>query len=98
MSTTIDLRAIPLGPGEETQIEQTLGSGEVSATMESLGRSEFQETGIAGVWLVTHRNAQEEVIARFIEIVEVPQLLRSQRQDMADALSELQSRLAAESG
>ena len=37
-SSIIDLRSIPLAPGEEEKILDTLGKGEVSAQLDALGR------------------------------------------------------------
>ena len=42
--TVIDLRGIPLAPGEEDRIISELGSGEVQAHMSALGPSEIRET------------------------------------------------------
>jgi hydrogenase-1 operon protein HyaF len=50
----IDLRSIPLAPGEEQKLIDTLGNGEVHAGLNALGPSEIIETRFAGVWLVTH--------------------------------------------
>ncbi len=81
-STIIDLRAIPLAPGEETRVENTLGSGEAQARIEALGTSEFRETRFSGVWLVTHYNTEQEILGKFIEITKIPALLMSQEEDM----------------
>ena len=53
-TSIIDLRSIPLAPGEEETIIETLGQGEVHARLDALGPSEIIETRYAGVWLVTH--------------------------------------------
>ena len=52
-SSIIDLRSIPLAPGEEDTIITTLGHGEVHAQLDALGPSEIYETQYAGVWLDT---------------------------------------------
>ena len=74
-TTTIDIRSIPMAPGEEAKIEKMLGEGEISVKLNALGPSEIIETGIAGVWLVTHYNMEEEVLGKFIEITKVPALI-----------------------
>lgn len=85
----IDLRSIPLAPGEEETIIDTLGQGEVHASLNALGPSEIYESRYAGVWLITHYNEDQAVVSRFIEITTLPDILRSQREDMSNALNEL---------
>jgi hydrogenase-1 operon protein HyaF len=92
-SSIIDLRSIPLAPGEEDTIIDTLGCGEVHATLHALGPSEIHETRFAGVWLVTHYNEENSVIGRFIEITELPDILKSQHEDMAFSLTQLEQQL-----
>jgi hydrogenase-1 operon protein HyaF len=93
--TVIDLGRIPMAPGEEAQMIEALGCGEVRAQLSALGPSEFCETAYAGVWLVTHFNIDEEITGRYIEITDVPALLRSQPQDMGYALERLTEGLGA---
>ncbi|MGA9574503.1 MAG: hydrogenase expression/formation C-terminal domain-containing protein [Lysobacterales bacterium] len=82
----IDLRSIPLAPGEEETIITTLGQGEVHARLNALGRSEIYETRYAGVWLISHYNEDEALVSRFIEITKFPDILKSQNEDMTNAL------------
>jgi hydrogenase-1 operon protein HyaF len=91
--TIIDLRSLPLAPGEEEQIEQKLGRGEVSAHVDALGPSEIIETAIAGVWLVTHFNTEEEVLGRTIEICRIPSILKSQDPDIEYGLDDMEALL-----
>lgn len=97
-SSIIDLRSIPLAPGEEETLLDTLGCGEVHAKLNALGPSEIYETRFAGVWLVTHYNAENNVIGRFIEITRLPDILQSQTEDMAAALEQLQRELENDPG
>ena len=92
--TVIDLRSIPMGPGEEDRIVGELGQGEVQARMSALGPSEIIETRYPGVWLVTHWNNNEEVIGKFIEICDMPRLLLAQEEDIREGLELLDSQLA----
>jgi hydrogenase-1 operon protein HyaF len=92
-STVIDLRSIPLAPGEEEKILNTLGCGEVHAQLNALGPSEIIETQYAGVWIVTHHNDENEIISRFIEITTMPDILRSQKEDVIAAYNDLATRL-----
>ncbi len=91
--TIIDLRGIPLAPGEEDALENALGEGEVSAHLNALGPSVVKETAIPGVWLVTHRNAEGEISGRYIEITKMPAILESQDVDILRGVAELGERL-----
>jgi hydrogenase-1 operon protein HyaF len=88
-STTIDLRAIPFGPGDEEQLFNQLGVGEIQIELNSLGRSLISETAFSGVWLVDHRNADDQRIALQIEITPVPSILLAQQEDVLDAIDRL---------
>ena len=88
-TSAIDLRSIPLAPGEEEQIEAALGAGEINAELDAMGPSEIRETGYPGVWLVTHFNADRQLMGKFIEITRVPDLLKSQDEDITDGLQRL---------
>ena len=88
-TTIIDLRSIPLAPGEEEKILNTLGCGEVHAQLNALGLSEIIETQYAGVWIVTHYNDEDHVTSRFIEVTNMPDILCSQTEDILDSYSRL---------
>ena len=92
--TVIDLRSLPLAPGEEEQLLDQLGQGEVYARLHSLGPTEIVETRYPGVWVVVHFNSDNELIGKFIEICDTPELLRSQQEDIRQGLERLQSQLA----
>jgi hydrogenase-1 operon protein HyaF len=91
--TVIDLSSLPLAPGEEARIEEALGEGEVSADLNALGHSSIRETAYSGVWIVTHRNTENEVVARFIEINHVPEILKAQPEDIEHGVQGLNERL-----
>lgn len=91
--TTIDLKSLPLAPGEEERIEATLGTGEVRAEVDALGPTLIQETSYPGVWLTTHKNADDAVVARFIEVTYIPELLRSQPEDIDAGIDRLENEL-----
>jgi hydrogenase-1 operon protein HyaF len=80
---------MPLAPGEFDRIEAALGEGEVKATLDALGPSEIRETRYSGVWLVTHRNATNEVMGRYIAIARMPAVLLAQEPDMRRGLADL---------
>ena len=91
--TVIDLQSLPLAPGEEGRIEELLGKGEVRAELDALGPSVVQETSYPGVWLVTHRNTEQAVVGRFIEVTHMPELLKSQQADIEQGISRLEHQL-----
>ncbi|MCK4675843.1 MAG: hydrogenase accessory protein HupE [Gammaproteobacteria bacterium] len=93
-TTIIDLRSLPLAPGEEEKILNTLGQGEVQAQLNALGLSEVTETQYAGVWIVTHYNDEQHIISRFIEVTTMPEILCSQTEDVMEASSRLTLDLA----
>ena len=95
-TSIIDLRSIPLAPGEEETILETLGQGELHARLNALGPSEIIETRFAGVWLITHYNDEEAIVSRFIEITTIPDILKSQDEDMSNALIELAHELGTQ--
>ncbi len=93
-STTIDIKSIPLAPGEEERILHVLGRGEVCATLSAFGTSELFETAFPGVWVVTHHDAQGAVRARFIEVTRLPEILCAPEPDIADGLARLRTSLS----
>ena len=92
--TIIDLHSIPMGPGEEDRIVSELGRGEVQVRLLALGSSEIVETRFPGVWLVTHYNSDEEIIGKFIEICDMPALLKAQEDDIREGIECLNAQLA----
>jgi len=95
-TTTIDLRSMPFGPGDEKRLLDALGRGEVSARLDAIGESEIWETAFAGVWIVDHQNAAGEPIALQIEVTRVPGILRSQTIDITESISRLENQLMTE--
>jgi hydrogenase-1 operon protein HyaF len=94
-STVIDLSAIPFAPGDERQLLEVLGRGEVEATVDAMGPTRISETGYAGVWLVRYLGASGEEVATHIEITRCPSLLITPEPDVAEAAAALADRLEA---
>ena len=91
--TIIDLGAIPFAPGDERQLDEVLGEGEVQATLTIMGKSYVQETGIPGVWRVDHFNDAGETQSRFIEITFMPDIMKTHSEDAERGLATLKERL-----
>lgn len=81
----IDLSTLPMTPSEAQALDAWLGAGEVRAQVEAEGASEVAETGFAGVWRVTHRDAEGRIRGRYLEITRIPAILQSQPEDIAAA-------------
>ena len=92
-ATVIDLRGIPMAPGEEEHLVARLGGGEIYARLSALGDSEIVETAYPGVWLVTHRNSDGEIIGKYIEVCDMPQILKSPQEDVRAGLQRLETEL-----
>ena len=89
----IDLKAMPMAPGDLAKIEQFLGEGELTASLNALGKSEIRESRYPGVWLITHRNDSDDVIGRFIEVTKCPDILKTQPEDLDEGLADFHDRL-----
>jgi hydrogenase-1 operon protein HyaF len=90
----IDIRSLPLLPGDYEALEDALGTGEVSAEFDGgYGPTEIFETAFPGVWWIKHFNEEGDIAAEFIEIARIPEILLSQEDDMRDGLKNLQERL-----
>ena len=88
---TIDLRWLPLQPADIDHLKEFIGTGEVRATIDALGTSIVQETATPCVWWVSH-GGSDGVIGDWLEITEVPSILRSDRAAIPHALQALGER------
>jgi HupH hydrogenase expression protein, C-terminal conserved region len=89
----IDLRSLPMLPGDYARLQDALGRGEVRATIDALGASEVYETGIHGVWWVIHRNLDGDTTGEFIEVTWAPEILTTPRADAKRGLQQLRDRI-----
>ena len=87
--TTIDIKSLPFGPFDEERLGIALGQGEVTATLRTLGESRVTETAYPGIWWIEHCNEQGAVVAKFIEVTYMPEILRAQREDVVVARQKL---------
>jgi len=90
----IDLRGLPMAPGEEDQLLEMLGEGEVHADLSLTGRSVVLETRFPAVWLVNHYNVDDIITGRYIEVCEMPAILKSQGEDARAGLEYLEKLLS----
>jgi hydrogenase-1 operon protein HyaF len=91
--TVIDLASLPFAPGELEKLEEYLGTGELKAELNALGRSQIRETIYPGVWWLEHRNTEGDVVGRYIEITRTPEILMSQEADITAGRARLGDRL-----
>ncbi len=91
--TVIDLASLPFAPGEIERLEAELGTGELRADLDALGASSIRETAYPGVWWLEHRNANGELVGRFLEITHTPQILASQDADITAGRARLDDAL-----
>ena len=87
--TTVDLSGIPMTAEENAELETSLGTGEVEATLRASGLSDIHETAYSGVWRVTHRSDTGQVLGRYIEVTRIPEILMAQPGDVATGLDRL---------
>ena len=90
---SIDIGRIPLSPAERQLLEEVLGFGEVEARIESKGLTVVREAGVAGVWWLDYHDGSGAAIARFIEVTEVPEMLRTSANDIKRGLKRLKGKL-----
>lgn len=89
-ATAIDLQALPLTPGDRTWLKTQLGQGEIAITLQAEGESTLNETNCPGVWWVTHHNEKGAVASEFIEITQVPELVKAHTEDIKIGLEHLE--------
>lgn len=92
-SAMIDLRAMPLAPGEDEEIRERLGNGEAVINIDALGPSTLTETAYPGVWWIEHRNNSDTLTGLYIEIAHVPAIVFPANEDLQDGLEQLTDHL-----
>lgn len=90
----VDLGSIPMPAFERNKLLQLLGKGEVEVNLSSLGKSEIYETLLSGVWVVKHYDEEEKVSAMFIEVTRIPDIVRSQMDDLESLTDQVQEMIA----
>ncbi|HRK78956.1 MAG TPA: hydrogenase expression/formation C-terminal domain-containing protein [Thiobacillus sp.] len=90
-TSAIDLSALPLTPADLGWLQDKLGAGEISVTLQANGESTLNETACPGIWWVTHRNEQGAVISQFIEVAFVPELVKAHPEEVQTGWEYLES-------
>ena len=91
----VDLKSLPMSEAELHELQRLLGHGEVAARMQALGESEITETRIPAVWWINHYNADRALVGQFIEVTDCPEILKTQRGDIAEGIQDLEQLIAA---
>lgn len=89
----LDIKSLPLTPGDLEKLKTILGNGEVEAIIHALGPTHVSETSVPGVWWVTHKNSNEEVISEFIEVTSLPEILLTQHEELWHSADVMEGRL-----
>lgn len=89
----IDLRSLPLSSEDMALLTETLGEGGVFAEVRDFGLTRVRQTGIPGVWWVVHLDDEEQLIAEFIEVNYVPEVLITPTDDIREGREALKARL-----
>lgn len=92
-ASSIDVRSLPMSPNDFKFLRDFLGEGEVKAEVNVLGVTRIRETGVSGIWWVTHYNTYDEVIAELIEVTTLPVLLATQKLAVEEGLKLLEQRM-----
>ncbi|MGO9986416.1 MAG: hydrogenase expression/formation C-terminal domain-containing protein [Rhodomicrobium sp.] len=79
---SVDLFKLPMSPADLHKFKDRLGRGEVSIALDVAGNSEIYETAYAGIWWVQHEDELGRVVARLIEVADVPNIVRTHRKDL----------------
>ncbi len=88
-TATIDLRSLPMSEADRQDLETRLGRGEVEIKLHVSGQSDLWETAFAGVWWVRHFDGEGRVAAEEINIIDVPDIVRTHPDDARAAADRL---------
>ena len=87
---SIDLRSLPMLPGDYETLKSTLGQGEVNVMINALGPSEIRETAIPGIWWITHKNTEGDTLTEFLEVTSIPDLVKTPQEDLMTSVDKLE--------
>lgn len=89
-TSAIDLSALPLTPADLDWLKEKLGEGEIKVSLQANGLSTLNETACPGIWWVTHHNEQGAVTTQLLEVSFVPELVKTDVQDVQTGLEYVQ--------
>ena len=89
----IDLKSLPLTEAEYETLKTILAKGEVNATLETLGKTQVQETQVPGVWWIRHHDINNNLIAELIEICRIPEILGVENDEIRQGAQALREQL-----
>lgn len=92
-SGQIDLRGLPLAPGEYGRLKAKLGKGEAEIKLHIGGLTHCWETAYPGIWWIQHHDASGSKTAEFIEVAKVPEILLRETEDLRRGISWLEQEL-----
>lgn len=92
-TSAIDLKSLPMAPGEFQEIRNLLGRGEIDLTLDLDGPTHIRETNYPGVWWIRHENEAGRILAEHIEITHIPDFLVTPAEDIEGAVTQLRARL-----
>lgn len=90
----VDLKNLPLAPWERTTLRERLGKGEATIELDIGGVTRCTETGFPAVWWVEHLNPGGTIAAEFIEVAEIPHILKYEADEIKLGIANLRKRLA----
>jgi hydrogenase-1 operon protein HyaF len=87
--SVVNLRGLPMTVADLKELEESLGRGEVSVSLEVAGASEIWETRYSGVWWVRHLGTGGQVATEEIAVTPFPEILRAHTQDIQAAAARI---------
>jgi hydrogenase-1 operon protein HyaF len=94
----IDLKSLPVTAGDLAELEERLGRGEVTATVEAAGPTEIFETRFPGIWWIRYQNLEGHTVTQHIEVTRMPAILQTQQDDVGASAERLAAMLEADAG
>lgn len=85
----INVSGLRLSEPEREVFNDVMGKGEVSAQITADGRSQVEETRFPGVWCVRHYDAEGALQGEWIEVTDVPEIVKADITDMTLGLKNL---------
>jgi hydrogenase-1 operon protein HyaF len=79
--------------GDLRQLEETLGKGEVTASVDAAGPTEVFETRFPGLWWVRYQNEDRQTVAEQLVVGRVPAILETHLDDVRDSVARLEEEL-----